>query len=109
HRAGVRGVPDLAGAALGDSGAVDLNGDPPMKSCRHCGNVISPEHTFCLRCGKPIADAVVTPPDVTAPIHRLGSAGPHLPVDVFTSRAGALHRSMAIADLFALKSQLVIG
>ncbi len=88
-----------------------------MKSCRHCGNEMADEHQFCPRCGQPVAEglpspspasAADVPADVTTPLSRFG-AGRQLPVDVFTSRAGALHRSVAVAELFATRSQLVIG
>jgi ABC-type multidrug transport system ATPase subunit len=89
-----------------------------MKTCAQCGSTVADEHQFCPRCGRPSAGGPsprppraedTDAPDVTTPLSRLGLAGPQIPVDVFTSRAGALHRSLAIEEVFAFKSQLVIG
>ena len=89
-----------------------------MKACRHCGNAVADNHKFCLRCGRPDDEAHRSPApgcppdwaaDVTAPVDRLGPAGLQLPVDLFTSKAGGLHRTVAVEKLFALKSHLVIG
>src|SRR5436190_4354321 len=83
-----------------------------MKTCRHCGNVIANEHSVCLQCGRPAEEAQADAAEVpvaTTQMNRDSWAEPHIPVDVFTSKAGVLHRSMAVNDLFAFKSQLVIG
>src|ERR1051325_12139470 len=82
-----------------------------MKTCRHCGNVIADEHQCCLQCGQPVEaqTGAAEVPVATTQMKRDSWSEPHIPVDVFTSKAGVLHRSLAVKDLFAFKSQLVIG
>jgi ABC transport system ATP-binding/permease protein len=79
-----------------------------MKSCRHCGHVIADDHQFCPQCGQSF-DTAAPPADMTTPMLRVGASGPRIPVDVFTSKAGVLHRSLKVEELFAFKNQLVIG
>ena len=85
-----------------------------MKSCRHCGSAGADEHVYCPKCGRPL-DGVppsgpkVISPDATTPLARFQQAGGQIPVDLFTSRAGVLHHSVPVAELFARKSRLVIG
>ena len=89
-----------------------------MKSCRHCGSDIGDEHRFCPSCGQPVGEAISDTPsapasavaaDVTTAMPQPGTAGRQLPVDVFSFRGGVLRRSVAVADLFASKNQLVFG
>jgi ABC-type multidrug transport system ATPase subunit len=83
-----------------------------MKSCRHCGNPIAEAHRFCAQCGQPFVEDTPAPPgkpDATTLLNLAGSGEPHVPVDIFTSKAGVLHRSLAVDELFAYRSQLAIG
>jgi ABC-type multidrug transport system ATPase subunit len=85
--------------------------DESMKSCRHCGNELADEHQFCLQCGQPVDQVPASgapAADATTLMNRSGG-GPQIPVDVFTSKAGVLHRSIPVDELFAFKSQLLIG
>ncbi len=84
-----------------------------MQTCLHCGNVNTEEQPICQKCGRPAPDlptgAAAVPSDATTPMDRSSWTAPHIPVDVFTSKAGVLHRSLAVKELFAFKKQLVLG
>jgi ABC-type multidrug transport system ATPase subunit len=85
-----------------------------MKACRQCGNAVADEHRFCSRCGTPFDEIASSLPssgasDLTARMAWPLPPGQPLPVELFTSRAGGLHRTVAVDRLFAGKGQLVIG
>jgi ABC-type multidrug transport system ATPase subunit len=77
------------------------------------------EHQFCTWCGRPGAgvSAPAAQPgapgasgeDATRLLRGGGAAGQPIPVDVFTSKGGAPHRSLTVEELFAFKSSLIIG
>jgi ABC-type multidrug transport system ATPase subunit len=84
-----------------------------MPSCRQCGRPVADEHRFCQNCGRPVSDAAAAglgaPAEATAALRYPAQAWGRLPVDIFTSRSGELHRAVAVDDLFAFKNQLVFG
>src|SRR5437867_6741040 len=78
-----------------------------MKPCPQCGSDNADDYQFCLRCGRAL---LATGHDRTTPMPGPGlMVQPRLPVDVFTSRKGELHRAIAVTELFAGKHRLVIG
>src|SRR5687767_13887060 len=92
-----------------------------MKTCSRCGSPLAADHRFCPRCAWPrdddsgrgdaalAAKPAELSPDATTPMHRALTADRRIPVDVFTSQAGILHRALPVDEVFAFKQQLVIG
>jgi ABC-type multidrug transport system ATPase subunit len=86
-----------------------------MKTCPQCGTEFPAETASCPRCAAAGKGSV--PPGLEAPPVRTtkwegpppGSAPAKIPVDVFTSRDGQPHRTARVSDLFAYKSQLLLG
>lgn len=83
-----------------------------MLLCRQCGRPSATEHRYCQYCGAAVTNDVpagLGAPGATALLAGADIDRRRLPVDIFTSRSGELHRQIAVAELFAHKKQLVIG
>lgn len=79
-----------------------------MIPCRSCGAANDAQTILCRQCGQPVGDQG-SGSDITTRMLTPRPGSLRIPVDVFTCRSGALHRSLALTELFAFKNPLVIG